>query len=261
MSPPKYALSPTERLFFRDRLRAARYGALANAEGFGSVCFVLEALGLRLLGKQAALGEYRESIRELVTESTSFSYISAKFPSLFCAFESLYRAVTSGRNDAMHTGVYARNVTHKAVELCIGLEEATMSSINESATVADFMVKSPFVVEGWQPLAHARQLMLLHSISYLPYKQDDEWKLLSETALLKYIGVGSYGKERNEKLGKLIENAPGLQFMAASVVPATTPVRDLLRDLHADLKTKLWLVVDNDLRKNLVGVFTSFDLL
>ena len=92
-------------------------------------------------------------------------------------------------------------------------------------------------------------MMLLHSISYLPYKQDDEWKLLSETALLKYIGVGSYGKERNKKLGTPIEKADGLQFMQTSAISATTPVND---NLHAAMETKLWLVVDDDLRKNLV---------
>ena len=48
-------LEPHERVHYRDRFREARYAALADAEGFGAICFALEALGLRLLGKQGVL--------------------------------------------------------------------------------------------------------------------------------------------------------------------------------------------------------------
>ena len=62
-------LLPQERIFYRDRLREARYAALADAEGFGAICFALEALGLRLLRKQAALGLYRQKIAEQALHS------------------------------------------------------------------------------------------------------------------------------------------------------------------------------------------------
>lgn len=54
--PAVIDLQPRERLFYRDRLRSARYAALEDAEGFGEICFALEALGLRLLSRQEALG-------------------------------------------------------------------------------------------------------------------------------------------------------------------------------------------------------------
>lgn len=41
-----------ERMYYRDQLRSARYAALADAEGFQSVCYALEALGMRV-GKAA----------------------------------------------------------------------------------------------------------------------------------------------------------------------------------------------------------------
>lgn len=54
MSPP--TLQWDERLYHRDQLRAGRYAALADAEGFHEICFALEALGLRLYGEKENLG-------------------------------------------------------------------------------------------------------------------------------------------------------------------------------------------------------------
>jgi CBS domain-containing protein len=79
----------------------------------------------------------------------------------------------------MHTGVYARHATNAAIELCIGLEEALMVEQQiPREVVADFMVKAPVIVEPWQPVAHARQLMLMHSFSFLPVFLG-AWKLVS----------------------------------------------------------------------------------
>lgn len=52
------ALTPLERIFYRNLLRKARYAALANAEEFSEICFALEALGVALLGRQATLSKY-----------------------------------------------------------------------------------------------------------------------------------------------------------------------------------------------------------
>lgn len=84
---------PQERIFYRDRLREARYAALADAEGFGAICFALEALGLRLLKKQAALGSYREKILEQALHSLVL--VDAVFPSRFKSFEALYTIVNN----------------------------------------------------------------------------------------------------------------------------------------------------------------------
>lgn len=57
-------LTKSEQLFYRDRLRAARYAALADAEGFAQICYELEGLGVRQLGKQESLGKYREELKK-----------------------------------------------------------------------------------------------------------------------------------------------------------------------------------------------------
>ena len=62
--PPVQILEWHERLYHRDKLRSARYTALADAEGFHEVCFAIEALGMRLLGKKADLGQYRGRFRK-----------------------------------------------------------------------------------------------------------------------------------------------------------------------------------------------------
>jgi predicted transcriptional regulator len=69
----------------------------------------------------------------------------------------------------MHSGVYARHATESGIALCIGLEEALMVEQQIVRTrVDDFMVRSAVVVHPWQPVAYARQLMLMHSFSFLP---------------------------------------------------------------------------------------------
>ena len=82
-------LEPNERLFYRNRLREARYAALADAEGFGSICFALEALGLRLLGEKQALGRYWEKIEPLAQKAPTLTELAATFPSRFKSFNAL----------------------------------------------------------------------------------------------------------------------------------------------------------------------------
>lgn len=273
LSRGKIQLSVEEKVFYRDRIREARYDALKIAEGFEGICFALEALGLRLNQKQGDMGRYGDELRSLASESTSLSSFSISHPGLFSTFDALYLAVSAARNDVMHTGAYARSVTQRAVELSIGLEEALMADVkHEFATVADFMVRSPVTVQPWQPVAYARQLMLSHSISYLPIQIDDQWRILSETAVLRFLGVGAKrydGKQnhdRKERLGSLIKDArPSLELMPAELLLPTTPLDEVLNEhLPTENSTRLWLVLDDiedPSKQNLLGVFTPFDLL
>ena len=173
-------LEPPERLFYRDRLRNARYAALADAEGFQEICFAVESLGMRLLEQESTLHNYQPRVKEIALASPSLSALPEIFPMFFTRFDSLYDIVRRARNDAMHIGSYARHATSAAVELCIGLEEAVMIGPEKLNRVSDFMVKTPVTIELWQPVAHARQLMLMHSFSFVPVFHDNKWKLLSE---------------------------------------------------------------------------------
>jgi hypothetical protein len=245
-----------ERLYHRDQLRAGRYAALADAEGFHSICYALEALGLRLHGKKAVLGQYAAKLGELAQSSVVLSQLSAFDPGRFSRFPALFELVRSARNDAMHTGVYARHATAAAIELCIGLEEALMKEQQlPRQAVEDFMVKAPITLEPWQPVAHARQLMLTHSFSFLPVFMGT-WKLLSETGLARYMRSGADWKDL---LSASIEAASlHLQLLDAKVVGLKDEVAQLLAT-DAPSEERLWLVVDE--HKRLCGVLSPFELM
>lgn len=247
----------SERIYHRDQLRAGRYAALADSEGFLGICFALEALGLRLLGVQADLGKYKDSLHVLSRDSVVLSDISSSHSDKFSRFDSLYELIRRARNDAMHTGVYARHATAAAIELCIGLEEALMKQQHPSNVVADFMVKSPIIVEPWQPIAHARQLMLTHSFSYLPVKLEC-WMLISEGAMARYIQNSTSWKKT---LASSIEEASinGLKLTPAKVVSLSDNVIELLRSSDDGVSPSLWLV--RDAHDGLCGVLSPFELM
>lgn len=247
-----------ERLYHRDQLRAGRYAALADAEGFLAICFALEALGLRLLGKKADLGKYEPKLRELSQGSVVLSALTEEHPCRFSKFDPLFDLVRKARNDAMHTGVYARHATTAAIELCIGMEEALMKTQQQSRqTVRDLMVKAPVTVDNWQPIAHVRQLMLTHSFSFLPVFHDG-WKLISEAALARYMRSG---KDWKTLLSAPINHASGhgLVLIDAKVVKLKDEIHTLLTENSELGATWLWLVEDDN--KNLCGILSPFELM
>lgn len=263
MSEPK-RLQSDERIFYRDQLRSARYSALADAEGFHEVCYALEALGLRLHGSKAALGEYKRGLKQLSLDSEVLNELTQSYPNIFTAFDALFDLVRTARNDAMHTGVYARHATAAAIELCIGLESAIMKDkplIRHQ--VKHYMVKSPVSVEPWQPVAHARQLMLTHSFSFLPVKHGG-WKLISETNMARYLQFGiSSGGKLSDLLAQTIEDAGcnGLLLLQAQMVELDNEVNTLLQPLSdaSQTETRLWLVEDGT--GKLCGVLSPYELM
>lgn len=248
-----------ERLYYRDQLRSARYAALADAEGFQSVCYALEALGMRLLGKRRDLGRYSRPLRDLANKSATLTELAVDFPSRFSNFDGLFAQVRNARNDAMHSGAYARHATAAAIEVCIGLEEALMAQLEEPrTTVADFMVKSAVVVESWQPVAHARQLMLTHSFSFLPVYLD-RWRLISETAIARYLrSLGDWKSLMSAPIMRAADS--GLALLDARVVKPTDNAIDLLNSVDLEQKpARLWLVEEAPGR--LCGVLSPFELM
>ena len=248
-------LDDAESMHYRDQLRAARYAALADAEAFGDICFALEALGLRLLGQQGDLKAYEDRIGLYSSMSPVLSDLARAMPSRFKTFDALYRTVRTARNDAMHTGAYAR-------QLCIGLEEALMVGVRRS--VGSVMVKSAITVDPWQPVAHARQLMLMHSFSFLPTRQHDHWWLVSELGLAKFLNVGR--DEKSRRLGMTIEQAEteGLELVEISesqLLTATMPLDDVLSGAKVQDGPMLWLVIDDERHDRLAGVLSPFELM
>ncbi len=254
------SISFDECIFYRDQLRAGRYAALADAEGFQLICFALEALGLRLIRSNENLGEYRNVLFHIFTEYHESAELCQKFPGYFSSFDSLFDLVKTARNDAMHTGVYARHATAAAIELCIGLETALMNVANMPRTIVkDFMVKSPIIVESWQPVAFARQLMLTHSFSFLPVQRDGKWMLISESAIAKYLRRTDVAWKK--LMGMDIESASqsGLSLIEAQMVDLDQEVTALLDDANDANPVRLWLVQDSNDR--LCGVLSPFELM
>lgn len=255
-------LDSKECVHYRDRFRKARYDALADAEGFGAICFALESLGLRLLGKQDTLERYKPCIATRAKKSPVLTDLAESFPLRFKRFEALYRTVQTARNDAMHIGAYARHATEAAIELCIGLEEALMATVER--TVGNVMVTSPITVERWQPVAQARQLMLMYSFSFLPVLIEESWWLISELGLAKYLGTN--GDEKKVRLGQTIDSAKaaGLQMVMikdVDLLRADMFIDAVLQRSQVQNSPMLWLVVDDAHPQHLAGVLSPFELM
>lgn len=255
-------LLPEECLHHRGRFREARYAALADAEGFGAICFALESLGLRLLGEQAALDRYKRRIADRAQKSPVLTELATSHPSRFKPFEALYRTVQTARNDAMHIGAYARHATEAAIELCIGLEEALMADVER--TVGNVMVTSPMAVKEWQPVAHARQLMLMHSFSFLPVRIGESWWLVSELGLAKFLGVN--GETKRARLGQTVESAKaaGMELVKVDnddLLRANMTIDTVLQRAQVQRGPMLWLVVDDAHPEHLAGVLSPSELM
>jgi CBS domain-containing protein len=249
-----------EKQYYRDQLRRARYSALADAEGFHSICFVIEELGIRLCKRRSSLNQYEQKIQGLVT--TQAANLAADHPDLFSTFSALYRVVRAGRNDAMHTGSYARHITSRAIELCILLEDCLMATeqVFESL-IGDFMVREPLSIDKARPVAKARQMMLTHSFSNLPVKNGNgKWCLISDIALAKYLAMPS--EERDLRLGTDIGRAISSGNLAVNECKTWTvnnKVRELFEVDLATAPSSLWLVVDST--NELVGVISPFEVM
>lgn len=252
-----------ERAYYRDLLRSARYIAFEDAEGFGQICFALEELGQRLLGENQDLNTYKSRIGDLAKESAFFdSPLTNSSGNASGTFGGLYEIVRLARNDAMHTGARARRATDAAVELCLGLEDALMASVPDRI-VGDFMVRNPTTVEDWNLVARARQLMLMHSFSFLPLKLGTKWVLVSEMSMVKFLSVKS--DTRKERLAMTITEAiqtpDGLETVTVrprGILRPDTVTGLLLAKSKVSGSPMLWLVIE---KGHLVGVLSPFDLI
>lgn len=254
-------LKADELIEFRDRLREARYAALADAEGFQQMCFAIEALGARVRGDSGALGNYRRFLSALVVQHT---------PIDFQEFDALYEALNMARNDVMHTGAYARHAAVSAVQLSMLIEEAILSEMKSKPqqsrkTVADFMVRTPVTAEEWHTVGHARRLMLLNSFSYLPMLYKGKWKLVSDmalAALLQPLAQGNRNLVAATALSDVLScKKHPLKLSSAVVVLGTDDVESLLK---SSKHPGLWLVVktqEGEGAKHLIGVLSPFELM
>lgn len=255
-------LTRDERLFYRDKLRLARYAALADAESFQQICFAIEALGKRLAPGETGLGNFRPCLKRLVGKMM-LGPVNHQSDFGLKSFDVLFIGLKDARNDAMHTGAYARHITTDAVALSLMLESALMYEQQESSklkrlTVGDFMVSTPVTVQPWQTVAQARQTLLLNSFTFLPMWHEEKWCLISDAAVAAYLRPTWPARERLEQtLNDAVTQ--GLSTKAVDTVAAFTKVATLL---SASLEPTLWLVTQNGYPPgHLVGVLSPFELM
>lgn len=138
--------------------------------------------------------------------------------------------------------------------------------VDVKPTVGQVMVKSPITVEPWQPVAHARQLMLMHSFSFLPIRHQQAWHLLSELALAQFLNASQTA--RRTRLGLTVEEAvgytPALELVPVlrdRLLAAQTTIDDVLCDARTADGPTLWLVIDDGREDHLAGVLSPFELM
>ncbi|WP_152602617.1 CBS domain-containing protein [Alcaligenes faecalis] len=253
-------LNKEKALYFKNKLREARDNALGDAEAFPQICFAIEELGSYLKGKQIGLGGYRLEIFRLIKKTGYLIDVKEGLPRYFARIESYYDVLRQARNDAMHTGVYARHATEAGKALCLVIEEA-LTVVLGLCKVRDFIIRNPAYIEKWQPVAFARQMMLENSYSFLPVYHEEKWHLISEMAVAKYL-FGKSSAEKKECLFKCIgdaikdEGKNSLKLIDAKVVSLDDQVISVLS--QEERPHSLWIVAEKD---NLIGVLSPFELM
>ena len=241
---------------FRDDLRAARQAILADAEAYARPLHALERLGRYLKPDAKGLHAAEDRLLDLVSGSPLGSALPSKWPELHRSPASLLALVRQARNDAMHTGAYARYLTRHAIELCLALEDALEIGLS---LVGDFMVSGPTVSERWQPVSHVRQLMLTNSFSFIPLAPGTKrgrWRLVADCDVARYLR-GISNSQRGSRLSQSVENAMrnGLETHSVRVVPVDAPVADVIGTMNDHP------VLVSSPRAGIVGILTAFDLL
>jgi CBS domain-containing protein len=206
------------------------------------------------------MGEGQKSLAPIAARAPSD--LHERLPGLFSPFEVLFEIVRQARNDAMHTGAYARRATAKALELCLVLEDGLMATGGRGMRkVKDYMVREPTTVKEWAPLAKVRQLMLLHSFSNVPVfiERERTWYLVNELEVARFLR-GSRA-ERDLRLGMTVERAfiGGLRRRKAIEITPNQDVNAVLGQENENGGASLWLVVDE--HRQLLGVLTPFELM
>jgi hypothetical protein len=181
---------------FRDQLRDARASALLNTESFQELLFVVERFGFLLTKnpKATGLGDYKDAVETFAVKHSALA--TEIMRAWHTPFSDLYTLVSKARNDALHQGAFARNLTKHAVQLALILEDALMDSL---LTVNDYMVRNPICAYHWQPISFVRQQLLENSFSYLPVFINDGWNLISDHSVALYLRSGTVSQNETKK--------------------------------------------------------------
>lgn len=243
-------ISDTEWADCLARLRDARALMLSDAEAFHEAAMTLERVGQVLCGKMRnGLGAYRDELIALATrEQTSNS----------SAVVRLFETVREARNMAVHEGAWARHLGGRLVDLFLILEQAIMDNMK---CAGDIMVRQSVVAELWQLIAHVRQAMLANSFSSLPVFVDNQWQIVTDLMVMRFLRDAGSKEDRNKRssktLGAAIQDGDIVPMQAKCYAPATK-----IEDIAAAMDQGVVLITEGDSSApRLVGILSAFDLL
>lgn len=227
--------------YFLKRLREARYAVLEDAENFTDICFVLEEIGLVLYQeKKLGLHHYKDKLISLIGHQKLKQ----------TAFKAYFDKLVQVRNEKSHQGVYSRNAAQYAVKISIILEEYFMSNLTE---LRHIMIDNVIFAEENMSLAKIRELMLRYSFSYLPYKSDGQYYLLSDSYIAQ---LWHKSKNDNEKYVNEIRNLIKLDKLdKIKLYEFNKQFNDKF-----EIPDKPILIYQNN-QDNIVGILTPFDFL
>ena len=247
-----------ECLELRKRLQKARYQVLEDGENWLGIAQAIEAVGKAVAKEdkyRSGLGNLKKELQQFVkkyhpiTDQGQEDIEEGPFES---TFENLLEEVKETRNDEAHTGAAARAAARIATVAGIYLEDALMAASGAEKDGVKAYIQTEVVrAYKWQRLGECRRLMLIHSFSYLPVKIGNEWKILADADLAKYLAdKGPDGRKQT------VEDAKknGLKIKKADEVKSAY---SKLRALEI-MKGKAAVVMREG---DLVGIITPFDLL
>ena len=255
------AVSPQAIKGFKHRLRDARGRAQRVAEEYRAVVRVIEAFGRYLHGPggRPGMGGFEDDIKKWYPGgTTAWERRVDGGPST----KTLYRRVREMRNAEVHEGAAARTLTAQAVELALRLEDA-MSETCNAMTVADYMVTSPVVAERWQSVSWVRREMLEGGFSAVPLRYEEQWWLITDTALVQYLSKCARNTASDRLEDALVKKPEGckLRLHEASTVRPALCAKSFVAE-KLDAAEPVFLVVDEDEGDSrLHGVVAAHDLL
>ena len=259
--PPE--LTREQRLHFRDEFRDARAAVLRDTEEYQQILFVLERLGQILIGESGFLWKYETSVIAFVAKYHPFC--GSPPGDYRIKFSRLYQMIRYRRNDALHQGAVARNLSVRLVELSLILEDALMAG-TEPLKIQDYMMGNPVRAHLWQPIGFIRQSMLANSFTYLPYQKNGKWYVISDQDISQYLW-NETPISRSELLSRKLKDVikckadPKILKREVILVSPNTSVKCALACAKKQKVAGLPILVKHKDREELLGIVTPFDLL
>lgn len=228
-------------------LRNARGILLRDAESFHEAATALEDIGKTLSGNiRNGLSSYRPVLMDLLEIAGRDDLDETS---------RLFKVVCDARNMAVHEGAWARHLSSRLIDLLLILEEAIMTIMK---LAEDVMVRGPIIAESWHMVTQVRREMLANSFSCLPVFHGEGWHILTDLAVMRFLGSYEGRKERSTwKISKVIQENPSILEPAVDCSP-----KDTIDQLRAKMTSLSLLVIDkNEDEPRLLGIITAFDLL